>query len=89
MYIFLIMAVHVHVFTFQANINSTNWKLVSAILVGALYPNVVQVMKPSSKFSQGSTGKNIRVHVCRVHCNCNCFSNVQINIILDKYISVT
>lgn len=87
MYIFLIMAVHVHVFTFQANINSTNWKLVSAILVGALYPNVVQVMKPSSKFSQGSTGKDIRLHVCRVHCNC--FSNVQINIILDKYISVT
>lgn len=87
MYIFLIMEVHVHVFTFQANINSTNWKLVSAILVGALYPNVVQVMKPSSKFSQGSTGKNIRVHVCRVHCNR--FSNVHINIILDKYISVT
>ncbi|XP_061172560.1 putative ATP-dependent RNA helicase DHX57 [Saccostrea echinata] len=40
----------------EANINSANWKLVSAILVGALYPNVVQVMKPSNKFSQGSTG---------------------------------
>ncbi|XP_062600658.1 putative ATP-dependent RNA helicase DHX57 [Saccostrea cucullata] len=40
----------------EANINSANWKLVSAILVGALYPNVVQVMKPSDKFSQGSTG---------------------------------
>lgn len=62
MYIFLIM----EVFTFQANINSTNWKLVSAILVGALYPNIVQVMKPSSKFSQGSTGKDLPVHVCKV-----------------------
>ncbi|KAK3093635.1 hypothetical protein FSP39_018307, partial [Pinctada imbricata] len=40
----------------EANVNSTNWKLVSAILVGALYPNVVQVMKPENKFSHASTG---------------------------------
>ncbi|CAC5361083.1 DHX57 [Mytilus coruscus] len=40
----------------EANINLKNEKLISAILVGALYPNVVQVMTPQSKFNQSSTG---------------------------------
>ena len=40
----------------QANSNVNNLKLVSAILVGALFPNVVQVMTPHAKFNQSSTG---------------------------------
>ena len=40
----------------QANMNVKNLKLISAILVGALYPNVVQVMTPQSKFNPSSTG---------------------------------
>ncbi|XP_071163439.1 putative ATP-dependent RNA helicase DHX57 isoform X5 [Mytilus edulis] len=40
----------------EANINLKNLKLISAILVGALYPNVVQVMTPQSKFNQSSAG---------------------------------
>ncbi|KAK3581847.1 hypothetical protein CHS0354_009735 [Potamilus streckersoni] len=42
--------------TGMANVNSLNWKLVAAILVGALYPNVVQVLTPESKYSQSSAG---------------------------------
>lgn len=42
----------------QANINLKNLKLISAILVGALYPNVVQVMTPQSKFNQSSAGNS-------------------------------
>ncbi|KAL3874748.1 hypothetical protein ACJMK2_037719 [Sinanodonta woodiana] len=42
--------------TGMANVNSHNWKLVAAILVGALYPNVVQVLSPESKYSQSSAG---------------------------------
>ena len=38
----------------QANCNSENLKLVAAILVAALYPNVVQVMTPESKYSSSS-----------------------------------
>ena len=44
-------------FILQANLNSTNWKLVSAVLVGALYPNVVQVLTPESKYAQTGGGK--------------------------------
>ncbi|KAL5009094.1 hypothetical protein ScPMuIL_014675 [Solemya velum] len=40
----------------EANINSDNWRIVSAILVGALYPNIVQIMTPATKFSQSSSG---------------------------------
>lgn len=40
----------------EANLNSTNWKLVSAVLVGALYPNVVQVLTPESKYAQTGAG---------------------------------
>ncbi|KAL8572372.1 hypothetical protein ACOMHN_023141 [Nucella lapillus] len=40
----------------EANINTKNWKLVSAILVGALYPNVVQVMTPEKGFSKSAAG---------------------------------
>nr|KAG5714408.1 hypothetical protein BaRGS_006854 [Batillaria attramentaria] len=40
----------------EANIHSKNWKLISAILVGALYPNVVQVMTPEARYSQSSGG---------------------------------
>ncbi|XP_060083551.1 putative ATP-dependent RNA helicase DHX57 [Ylistrum balloti] len=40
----------------EANINSSNWKIVAAILVGALYPNVVQVLTPEAKFSMSSMG---------------------------------
>lgn len=40
----------------EVNVNSTNWKLVSAVLVGALYPNVVQVLSPNTKFNQGTAG---------------------------------
>ena len=43
---------------FQANINSDNMKLVAAILVAALYPNVVQVRTPESKYSQTSEGES-------------------------------
>ncbi|XP_070180183.1 putative ATP-dependent RNA helicase DHX57 [Littorina saxatilis] len=40
----------------DANSNTKNWKLISAILVGALYPNVVQVMTPDKRFSQSTGG---------------------------------
>ena len=42
----------------QANSNNDNMKLVSAILVAALYPNVVQVLTPESKYSISSAGKS-------------------------------
>ncbi|XP_046351215.2 putative ATP-dependent RNA helicase DHX57 [Haliotis rufescens] len=40
----------------EANVNSKNWKLVSAVLVGALYPNVVQILVPETRYSQSSGG---------------------------------
>ncbi|KAI0215575.1 putative ATP-dependent RNA helicase DHX57 [Lamellibrachia satsuma] len=40
----------------EANGNNNNMKLVSAILVAALYPNVVQVLTPESKYSQSCAG---------------------------------
>ena len=42
-----------------------NLKLISAILVGALYPNVVHVMTPQSKFNQSSTGKHCVLFISR------------------------
>ena len=41
---------------FQANSNSSNMKLLAAILVGALFPNVVQVMTPENKYTQSGGG---------------------------------
>ena len=40
----------------QANCNNGKMKLVAAMLVGALFPNVVQVMTPESKFTHSGTG---------------------------------
>lgn len=40
----------------ESNIHSQNWKLISAILVGALYPNVVQVMTPEQRYAHSSGG---------------------------------
>ena len=41
----------------DANINTKNWRLISAVLVGALYPNVVQVMTPEQRYNQSTSGK--------------------------------
>ena len=41
---------------FQANSNAENSRLVVAVLCAALYPNVVQVMTPESKYSKTSAG---------------------------------
>ncbi|XP_022087605.1 putative ATP-dependent RNA helicase DHX57 [Acanthaster planci] len=40
----------------EANSNADNSRLVLAVLCAALYPNVVQVMTPESKYSQTSAG---------------------------------
>ncbi|XP_074006369.1 putative ATP-dependent RNA helicase DHX57 [Numenius arquata] len=40
----------------EANSNAENIKLISAMLCAALYPNVVQVKKPESKYQKTSTG---------------------------------
>ncbi|XP_071961739.1 putative ATP-dependent RNA helicase DHX57 [Antedon mediterranea] len=40
----------------EANINAENNRLVIAVLCAALYPNIVQVMTPESKFSQTKAG---------------------------------
>ncbi|XP_067845385.1 putative ATP-dependent RNA helicase DHX57 [Heptranchias perlo] len=40
----------------EANSNAENMKLVSAILCAALYPNVVQVTAPQSKYTQTMSG---------------------------------
>ncbi|XP_054033244.1 putative ATP-dependent RNA helicase DHX57 [Dryobates pubescens] len=40
----------------EANSNAENFKLISAMLCAALYPNVVQVKKPEGKFQKTSTG---------------------------------
>ncbi|XP_072032670.1 putative ATP-dependent RNA helicase DHX57 [Amphiura filiformis] len=41
---------------YEANSNADNSKLVVAVLCAALYPNVVQVMTPETKYSQTSVG---------------------------------
>ncbi|XP_026870115.2 putative ATP-dependent RNA helicase DHX57 isoform X1 [Electrophorus electricus] len=41
---------------YEANLNSDNTKLMSAMLCAALYPNVVQVRAPQGKFKQTSKG---------------------------------
>ena len=43
-------------YSIQANSNSDNSKLVVAVLCAALYPNVVQVMTPETKYSKTSVG---------------------------------
>jgi hypothetical protein len=43
----------------QANVNTENWKLISAVLVGALYPNVVQVMTPEKRHAQSAGGNSL------------------------------
>ncbi|XP_078412787.1 putative ATP-dependent RNA helicase DHX57 [Cetorhinus maximus] len=40
----------------EANSNAENMKLISAILCAALYPNVVQVTSPPSKYAQTMSG---------------------------------
>ncbi|XP_062339112.1 putative ATP-dependent RNA helicase DHX57 isoform X2 [Osmerus eperlanus] len=40
----------------EANLNSDNIKLISAMLCAALYPNVVQVRSPQGKYKQTSKG---------------------------------
>ncbi|CAG5133525.1 unnamed protein product, partial [Candidula unifasciata] len=44
----------------EANVNSNNWKLVSAMLVAALYPNVVQVLTPDTRYHASSSGAVVR-----------------------------
>ncbi|XP_041352034.1 putative ATP-dependent RNA helicase DHX57 [Gigantopelta aegis] len=44
----------------EANANCNNWKLLSAVLVGALYPNVVQILTPETRYSQSSAGAVMR-----------------------------
>ncbi|XP_048456890.1 putative ATP-dependent RNA helicase DHX57 [Rhincodon typus] len=44
------------VLLFQANSNAENMKLISAILCAALYPNVVQVTTPQSKYAKTMSG---------------------------------
>jgi len=48
------------VYYFQANLNSKNLKLVSALLVGALFPNIVQVLTPEQQYAQMGGGKYSR-----------------------------
>ncbi|KAH3859109.1 hypothetical protein DPMN_101756 [Dreissena polymorpha] len=40
----------------EANLNSKNRKLVSALLVGALYPNIVQVLTPEQQYTRTGGG---------------------------------
>ncbi|XP_060595012.1 putative ATP-dependent RNA helicase DHX57 [Ruditapes philippinarum] len=40
----------------EANLNSKNLKLISALLVGALYPNIVQVLTPEQQYAQMGGG---------------------------------
>ncbi|WAR00710.1 DHX57-like protein [Mya arenaria] len=40
----------------EANLNCKNLKLVSALLVGALYPNIVQVLTPEQQYAQSGGG---------------------------------
>ncbi|XP_053396236.1 putative ATP-dependent RNA helicase DHX57 [Mercenaria mercenaria] len=40
----------------EANLNSKNLKLISALLVGALYPNIVQVLTPEQQYTQVGGG---------------------------------
>ncbi|KAH9519541.1 ATPdependent RNA helicase [Bulinus truncatus] len=44
----------------EANINSDNWKLLSALLVAALYPNIVQVLTPETRYHPSSSGAVMR-----------------------------
>lgn len=48
--------------------NSENGKLVAAILVAALYPNIVQVLTPEVSYSQTGAGK-FSVHMYMVNLN--------------------
>ncbi|CAL1548512.1 unnamed protein product [Lymnaea stagnalis] len=44
----------------EANVNSSNWKLLSAMLVAALYPNIVQVLTPDTRYHPTSSGAVMR-----------------------------
>jgi len=44
----------------EGNVNSKNWKLMSGILVAALYPNIVQVLTPDTRYQQSSGGAVVR-----------------------------
>ena len=41
---------------FQANVNMDNHKLVLSVLCAALFPNVVQVVTPKTKYKASSAG---------------------------------
>ena len=44
-------------FAFQVNANSKNQKLVLGVVCAALFPNVVQVVKPDVKYKASATGE--------------------------------
>jgi hypothetical protein len=45
-------------FSIQVNSNADNSKLLLGVLCGALYPNVVHIEKPSTKYKASSVGKS-------------------------------
>lgn len=49
-------------FVWKANANIKNWKLISAVLVAALYPNVMRVMSLEARIKQSIPGLYV-VHV--------------------------
>ena len=40
----------------QANVNSSNWKVMSGMLVAALFPNIVQILTPDTRYAASSAG---------------------------------
>ncbi|GFO15860.1 ATP-dependent RNA helicase dhx36 [Plakobranchus ocellatus] len=44
----------------EANVNSSNWKVMSGMLVAALFPNIVQVLTPDTRYAASSSGAVVR-----------------------------
>ncbi|KAI8788572.1 ATP-dependent RNA helicase DHX57 [Biomphalaria glabrata] len=44
----------------EANVNSNNLKLLSALLVAALYPNILQVLTPETRYHPSSSGAVVK-----------------------------
>ncbi|RUS71410.1 hypothetical protein EGW08_020831 [Elysia chlorotica] len=44
----------------EANVNSNSWKLMSGMLVAALFPNIVQIMTPDTRYAASSSGAVVR-----------------------------
>ncbi|GFR93670.1 ATP-dependent RNA helicase DHX36, partial [Elysia marginata] len=44
----------------EANVNSNNWKVMSGMLVAALFPNIVQILTPDTRYAASSSGAVLR-----------------------------